>query len=90
MGHAHPHRAAPTPPGVRRIMTATMVPLAAITLGALVVLWPGGGPRAEADPVVRHGATVTEVHEQACPAPDATPAGRAGVTAQRCGKSSRM
>jgi uncharacterized membrane protein len=75
----------PTPPGVRRVMTAVMIPLAAVTLIAVVVLWPAGGPRAEADPVVRHGATVTEVHEQPCPEPDDTPAGQAGVIRQRCG-----
>ncbi|WP_431930077.1 YibE/F family protein [Nonomuraea jabiensis] len=77
MGANHSHGTAP--PGSRRAVLAglaVLVPLAVVTLAALLWLWPDGLPDNGAPPssVQRLGGTVTEVTLKHCPAvPEGAP-----------------
>ncbi|MEU5904043.1 YibE/F family protein [Micromonospora sp. NPDC047467] len=86
MGSDHSRSAPPAPPGVRRILVATVVPLFVATVLAAVVLWPrDGSPRAggEAD-VPRYHGTVTRVVTEPCP-PAANPEGTSAAGDGPCG-----
>ncbi|HEX8628693.1 MAG TPA: YibE/F family protein [Catenuloplanes sp.] len=75
MGVQHDHLSVATPPRVRRILLATVVPLFVVTAVATALLWPGAAERAPAENLTRYGATVQRVVTEACPdAPD-TPEG---------------
>lgn len=65
-GHAHGD-AMPSSPRVRRILTWVMVPLVALTVVALLVLWPDRPERLSGERGTFYDATVTAVVEQACP-----------------------
>ncbi|MGS2615527.1 YibE/F family protein [Micromonospora sp. LZ34] len=77
MGADHTRPAPSTPPGVRRILVATVVPLVLATVVAALLLWPRDTPGADqgTDPPRHHG-TVTRVVTEPCPptpeAPEAT------------------
>lgn len=60
MGADHSRPAPSAPPGVRRILVATVVPLIGATLIAALALWPWDAPDAApgTDPARHHG-TVT-------------------------------
>ena len=83
MGADHTRPAPAAPPGVRRLLLATVVPLFVLTVLAALVLWPrGGGPEpAEAENVPRHHGTVTRVVTEPCPPTPEAPEGGGG----RCG-----
>ncbi|MBO4207966.1 YibE/F family protein [Micromonospora echinofusca] len=76
MGADHDRAARPAPPGVRRILFATVVPLFVATVVAALVLWPRTTPTLDggAD-VPRHHGTVTRVVTEPCPPVEATPEG---------------
>ncbi|MFE9692601.1 YibE/F family protein [Micromonospora sp. NPDC005806] len=81
MGADHTRPAPSAPPGVRRLLVATVVPLFVITVIATLVLWPrdtresaGGGD------VPRYHGTVTRVVTEPCPPTPETPAGPGGST----------
>ncbi|MBY8871715.1 YibE/F family protein [Micromonospora sp. PLK6-60] len=86
MGADHPRTAPPAPPGVRRILVATVVPLFLLTVIAAVVLWPrdtpGGEPAAE---LPRYHGTVTRVVSEACPPTPDSPEGGPDGGQRRCG-----
>ncbi|MER6584194.1 YibE/F family protein [Micromonospora chalcea] len=76
MGADHTRPAPPTPPGVRRLLVAVVVPLFALTVIAALVLWP----RQDREPVggadvPRYHGTVTRVVTEPCPP---TPEGAGG------------
>ncbi|MEH1015435.1 YibE/F family protein [Micromonospora sp. CPCC 206060] len=76
MGADHTRAARPTPPRVRRILLATVVPLFVATVVAAGVLWPRDTPTLDGvDDVPRHHGTVTRVVTEPCPPPEATPEG---------------
>jgi uncharacterized membrane protein len=77
--HDHSHGTLPSSPQVRRILTWVMVPLALITLVAMVLLWPERPDPGEDTGGIYYDATITEVREQVCP-PEQQAAGF-----QRCG-----
>ncbi|MEV6514854.1 YibE/F family protein [Micromonospora chalcea] len=90
MGADHTRPAPPTPPGVRRLLVAVVVPLFALTVIAALVLWP----RQDREPVggadvPRYHGTVTRVVTEPCPptpeAPEGAggPCGTATVTAEQ-------
>ncbi|MFG1801785.1 YibE/F family protein [Micromonospora carbonacea] len=88
MGADHNRPAPPTPPGVRRVLVATVVPLFVITVIAAVVLWPrDGGPEVDGgSPVPRYHGTVTRVVTEECPPQPETPEGGGpGVADGPCG-----
>ncbi|WP_018254492.1 YibE/F family protein [Salinispora mooreana] len=74
MGVDHTRPAPSTPPRVRRILVATVVPLLLATLVAAVALWPRDTRTAEpgAEPPRYHG-TVTRVVTEPCPPTPAPP-----------------
>ncbi|MGW1056907.1 YibE/F family protein [Micromonospora rubida] len=80
MGADHTRPAPPTPPGVRRVLVATVVPLFVITVIAAIVLWPrDGGPRGDGSAAVpRYHGTVTRVVTEACPPQPETPEDSSG------------
>ncbi|WP_229402799.1 YibE/F family protein [Micromonospora okii] len=79
MGADHTRPAPPTPPGVRRVLVATVVPLFVITLIAAIILWPrDGGPETDGGAAVpRYHGTVTRLVTQECPPQPETPEGGA-------------
>ncbi|WP_174533466.1 YibE/F family protein [Micromonospora chalcea] len=90
MGADHTRPAPPTPPRVRRLLVATVVPLFVLTVIAALVLWP----RQDREPVggadvPRYHGTVTRVVTEPCPptpeAPEGSggPCGTATVTAEQ-------
>ncbi|MEV4202565.1 YibE/F family protein [Micromonospora globbae] len=86
MGADHSRPAQSSPPGLRRILIATVVPLFAITVIAAVVLWPGDGQAGEqTDPVPRYQGTVTKVVTEACPPAPEVPEETPGVSDGTCG-----
>ncbi|MEO3776684.1 YibE/F family protein [Micromonospora sp. B11E3] len=87
MGADHSRAAPPTPPGVRRILVATVLPLFALTVVAAILLWPrGGGPQADdAAAVPRYHGTVTRVVTEPCPPQPDAPEGGPAAAAGPCG-----
>lgn len=87
MGADHTRAVPATPPRVRRILVATVVPLLLATLVTAVALWPRDTRTAEAgtEPPRYHG-TVTKVVTEPCP-PTPEPADPGlGADAGRCGE----
>ncbi|PWU55027.1 YibE/F family protein [Micromonospora sp. S4605] len=84
MGADHNRPAPSAPPGVRRILVATVVPLVVVTVVAALLLWPRDSPGVDqgTDPPRYHG-TVTRVVTEACPPTPETPEG--GSAAGPCG-----
>ena len=83
MGADHSRPAPSAPPGVRRILVATVVPLFAITVLATLVLWPRDTPDPErAANLPRYHGTVSKLVTEACPpapeVPEDTPGGAEG------------
>ncbi len=74
MGADHTRPAPSTPPRVRRILVATVVPLLLATLATAVALWPRDTRTAEpgTEPPRYHG-TVTKVVTEPCPPTPAPP-----------------
>ena len=71
MTHAHDHAAAyRVDPGTRRLLTIALVPLAALTVVALALLWPTGEDTSFSaifgEPDERIDATVEDVEEGPC------------------------
>ncbi|MGC5032876.1 YibE/F family protein [Micromonospora sp. DT229] len=86
MGADHSRAAPPTPPGVRRILIVTVVPLFLVTLIAALVLWPRDAPRPEAaDDLPRYQGTVTRVVTEPCPPNPAVPEGTPTTGGGPCG-----
>ncbi|MFC8848758.1 MULTISPECIES: YibE/F family protein [unclassified Micromonospora] len=87
MGADHNRPAPPTPPGVRRLLVATVVPLFVITVIAAIVLWPrDGGPEVDGgSPVPRYHGTVTRVVTEECPPQPGTPEAGPDVADGPCG-----
>ncbi|WP_328340582.1 YibE/F family protein [Micromonospora sp. NBC_00421] len=86
MGADHTRPAPSTPPGVRRILVMTVVPLIVVTVIATLALWPGDTPQIDqGDQVPRHHGTVTRVVTEACPPAPQTPDGPSGAAAGPCG-----
>ncbi|PZF88474.1 YibE/F family protein [Micromonospora deserti] len=86
MGADHTRPAPSAPPGVRRILVATVVPLFVATVIAALVLWPWDSP--ETDPGTeppRHHGTVTRVVTEPCPPAPETPEGTPGAAGGPCG-----
>jgi uncharacterized membrane protein len=88
--HVHAHGPGPAAPRrTRRVVAAVLIPLAAATVLALILLWP---PPAPEDPVVagatadRVPAVVTAVDERTCPPPEPGTEPPDGWT-QRCGEA---
>ncbi|MFJ8579281.1 YibE/F family protein [Micromonospora sp. NPDC093277] len=87
MGADHTRPAPSAPPGVRRILVATVVPLFVITVVAALVLWPrdtGREPAGGPD-VPRYHGTVTRVVTEPCPPAPETPEGAPGGSTGPCG-----
>ncbi|WP_018218276.1 YibE/F family protein [Salinispora vitiensis] len=87
MGADHTRPAPSTPPRVRRILVATVVPLLLATLVTAVALWPRDTRTAEAgsEPPRYHG-TVTKVVTEPCPpSPEAADLGL-GTDVGPCGE----
>ncbi|TDB73910.1 YibE/F family protein [Micromonospora sp. KC723] len=77
MGADHTRPAPSTPPGVRRILVATVVPLFVVTVIATLLLWPRSAP--ERDPgeeAPRYHGTVTRVVTEPCPEVPESPSGQ--------------
>ncbi|MDO3701461.1 YibE/F family protein [Micromonospora sp. C28SCA-DRY-2] len=76
MGADHNRPAPSTPPRVRRILVATVVPLVVLTVVAALLLWPRDTPGVDqaTDPPRYHG-TVTRVVTESCPPTPETPEG---------------
>ncbi|GAA2709950.1 YibE/F family protein [Micromonospora olivasterospora] len=87
MGADHSRPAPPTPPRVRRILVATVVPLFALTVIAALLLWPGGGgpDTDDAAAVPRYHGTVTRVVTEPCPPQPESPEGGPGAAEGPCG-----
>ncbi|MFJ6198732.1 YibE/F family protein [Micromonospora sp. NPDC092111] len=86
MGADHTRPAPSTPPGVRRILVVTVVPLIVVTVIAALVLWP----RHTREPdqggqVPRFHGTVTRVVTEPCPPGPATPEGTPRAADGPCG-----
>ncbi|MEU6072909.1 YibE/F family protein [Micromonospora sp. NPDC047074] len=86
MGADHTRPAPSAPPGVRRILVATVVPLFVATLIAALVLWPWDAPdpAAGTEPPRQHG-TVTRVVTEPCPPAPETPEGGPDGAQGPCG-----
>ncbi|MEU5945271.1 YibE/F family protein [Micromonospora sp. NPDC047465] len=86
MGADHTRPAPSAPPGVRRILVATVVPLFVATLIAALLLWPWDAPDAApgTDPPRHHG-TVTRVVTEPCPPTPEAPEGAPGAAEGPCG-----
>lgn len=68
MGADHTRHAPPTPPGVRRVLVATVLPLVLATVVAALVLWPRDAPRPDpGQDTPRHHGTVTRMVTEPCP-----------------------
>ncbi len=71
-GHTHQHGpAAPVSGRLRRVITAVLLPFAAVVIGGMVLLWPGGIPEQDDRTGVGYdrqveNARVTEVREAPC------------------------
>ncbi|MEV1329817.1 YibE/F family protein [Micromonospora costi] len=86
MGADHTRPAPSAPPGVRRILVATVVPLVLATVVAALVLWPRNAPEpADATDPPRHHGTVTRVVTEPCPPTPEQPEGTPGTRPERCG-----
>ncbi|MEU6020899.1 YibE/F family protein [Micromonospora sp. NPDC047134] len=86
MGADHSRAAPPTPPGVRRILIVTVVPLFLVTVIAALVLWPRDAPRPEAaDDLPRYQGTVTRVVTEPCPPNPTVPEGTPTTGGGPCG-----
>jgi uncharacterized membrane protein len=86
LGADHSRPAPSTPPRVRRILVATVVPLFVITVIATLVLWPRHAPGGErTNPVPRHHGTVTKVLTEPCPPTPEVPEGTPGAATGPCG-----
>jgi len=86
MGADHTRPAPSAPPGVRRILVATVVPLSLLTVVAAIVLWPRDTREPTADPdVPRYHGTVTRVVTEPCPPAAETPEGGPGDSTGPCG-----
>ncbi|GGM11314.1 MULTISPECIES: YibE/F family protein [Micromonospora] len=86
MGADHSRPAPPTPPGVRRVLVATVVPLFLVTLVAALILWPDRAPQVDGGgDVPRYHGTVTRVVTEACPPAAPTPEGPASAPEGPCG-----
>jgi len=77
VGHDHSHSRPlpPTPPRIRRRLAYTIAPFIGLTLGFLLLLWPGGdGPLSGVDVELppQFDGTVVGVEEGACEAPPNT------------------
>ncbi|MGR6316915.1 YibE/F family protein [Micromonospora soli] len=76
MGADHTRPAPSAPPGVRRILAATVVPLFVVTVIATLVLWPRHTQESAGSPdVPRYHGTVTRVVTEPCPPTPETPSG---------------
>ncbi|MEH1098070.1 YibE/F family protein [Micromonospora sp. CPCC 205561] len=87
MGADHTRPAPSAPPGVRRILVATVVPLFVATLVAALALWPWDAPDPAAgsdEPPRQHG-TVTRVVTEPCPPAPETPEGSPDAAQGPCG-----
>ncbi|MDM4722281.1 YibE/F family protein [Micromonospora sp. WMMA1363] len=86
MGADHTRPAPPAPPGVRRILVATVVPLFLATLVATLALWPRDAREADStnEPPRYHG-TVTKVVAEQCPPTPEVPEGGAPTGDRPCG-----
>ncbi|MGN9774556.1 YibE/F family protein [Micromonospora sp. H33] len=86
MGADHTRPAPSAPPGVRRILIATVVPLFLATLVAALVLWPRDAREADAgtEPPRYHG-TVTKVVTEPCPPTPEAPQGGPATGDGPCG-----
>ncbi|MEV4462694.1 YibE/F family protein [Micromonospora echinofusca] len=86
MGADHTRPAPSAPPGVRRILVATVVPLFVATLIAALVLWPWDAPdpAAGTEPPRYHG-TVTRVVTEPCPPAPEVPEGGPDAPRGPCG-----
>lgn len=69
--HSHPESLPATPPHIRRRLTYAIAPFIGLTLGFMIVLWPGENPisAAAVELPPNFDATVTEVRRGACEAP---------------------
>ncbi|SCG62486.1 YibE/F family protein [Micromonospora halophytica] len=86
MGADHTRPAPSTPPGVRRILVATVVPLFVVTVIAALVLWPRDTPeRDTGGDVPRYHGTVTRVVTEPCPPTPESPEGSPGAAEGPCG-----
>ncbi|MEV4479584.1 YibE/F family protein [Micromonospora coxensis] len=86
MGADHTRPAPSTPPGVRRILVATVVPLFVLTVIAALVLWPRDTPeRDKGGDVPRYHGTVTRVVTEPCPPTPEAPEGSPGTADGPCG-----
>ncbi|MBM0228327.1 MULTISPECIES: YibE/F family protein [Micromonospora] len=86
MGADHTGPAPAAPPGVRRILVATVVPLFVLSVLAALVLWPRDTPAPErAADVPRYHGTVTRVVTEPCPPAAEVPEGTPGGSAGPCG-----
>ncbi|MET8837906.1 YibE/F family protein [Micromonospora sp. NPDC004540] len=86
MGADHTRPVPSAPPGVRRILVATVVPLFVITVVAAVVLWPRQDRDPAAGPALpRYHGTVTRVVTVPCPPTPEAPEGGPGGSAGPCG-----
>ncbi|MGB2568949.1 YibE/F family protein [Micromonospora citrea] len=86
MGADHTRPAPSTPPGVRRILVATVVPLFVLTVIVALVLWPRDTPeRDTGGDVPRYHGTVTRVVSEPCPPAPESPEGAPGTAEGPCG-----
>lgn len=86
MGADHSRPAPSAPPGVRRILVATVVPLFVITVLATLVLWPRDTPDPErAADLPRYHGTVSKLVTEACPPAPEVPEGTPGGSEGPCG-----
>lgn len=86
MGADHTRPTPSTPPKVRRILLATVLPLFAATVIATLVLWPHDNSAPDAtDDVPRYHGTVTRVLTEPCPPPLPTPQGTPATPEGPCG-----
>ena len=67
MGGSHARHAAPESARMRRLAVAVIAPVALLTLGALIVLWPPGLQAAEAPGAEQVHGTVVGLEREACP-----------------------
>ncbi|SBT51293.1 YibE/F family protein [Micromonospora auratinigra] len=86
MGADHTRPAPSAPPGVRRLLLATVLPLFALTVVAALVLWPRDTPEVSGGAQVpRYEGTVARVVTEPCPAVPEAPEGTPGGAAGPCG-----
>ncbi|MEH0938163.1 YibE/F family protein [Micromonospora psammae] len=86
MGADHTRPAPSTPPGVRRLLVVTVVPLFVVTVLAALVLWPRDGREANSGgDVPRYHGTVTRVLTEPCPPTPELPEGTPGAADGPCG-----